>query len=157
MDSSILLELIPQELKSKTGITALSEVIETPIIGLYFSAHWCPPCRGFTPILSEFYKKVNEEKKQIEIIFVSCDRDSKSFDEYYNNMPWLTIPFDNEMRNTISEAFGINGIPALLIFDNKGNLIDTDGRNLVQKMKGSGFNKENSEKIIQSWSDKIKK
>ena len=157
MDSSILLELLPQELKSKTGITALSEVTETPIIGLYFSAHWCPPCRGFTPILSEFYKKVNEEKKQIEIIFVSCDRDLKSFNEYYDSMPWLTIPFENEMRDTISEAFGINGIPALLIFDNKGNLIDTDGRNLVQKMKGSGFNKENSEKIIQSWSDKIKK
>ena len=153
MESSILLELLPQELKSKTGIKALSEITETPIIGLYFSAHWCPPCRIFTPILSEFYKKVNEEKKQIEIIFISCDRDTKSFNEYYDSMPWLTVPFENEMRDTISEAFEINGIPALLIFDNKGNLIDTNGRNTVQKMKGNGFNKENTRKIIQSWSE----
>ena len=72
-------------------------------------------------------------------------------------MPWLTVPFENEMRDTISEAFEINGIPALLIFDNKGNLIDTNGRNTVQKMKGNGFNKENTGKIIQSWSEKIKK
>ena len=157
MESSILLELLPQELKSKTGIKALSEITETPIIGLYFSAHWCPPCRIFTPILSEFYKKVNEEKKQIEIIFISCDRDTKSFNEYYDSMPWLTVPFENEMRDTISEAFEINGIPTLLIFDNKGNLIETNGRNTVQKMKGNGFNKENTGKIIQSWSEKIKK
>ena len=26
------------------------------VIGLYFSAHWCPPCRGFTPILKNFYE-----------------------------------------------------------------------------------------------------
>ena len=157
MDSSILLDLLPQELKSKSGITALSEVTESPIIGLYFSAHWCPPCRGFTPVLSEFYKKVNEEKKQIEIIFVSCDRDSKSFDEYYNNMPWLTIPFDNEMRNTISEAFGINGIPALLIFDNKGNMVDQDGRDIVEKNKNSGYTKESADKVIKEWMSKVKK
>ncbi len=22
---------------------------------LYFSAHWCPPCKRFTPVLSEWY------------------------------------------------------------------------------------------------------
>ena len=157
MDSSILIQLLPPELKSKNGIEALSEVLESPLIGIYFSAHWCPPCRGFTPVLSEFYKKANEEKKQIEIVFASCDRDLNSFNEYYESMPWVAINFEDEMKDTIAEAFEINGIPALLIFDNKGNLIDTDGRNVVQKMKGSGFNKENSGKIIQSWSDKNKK
>ena len=60
---SILLDLLPQELKSKEGIAALSEVTEAPLIGIYFSAHWCPPCRGFTPVLSEFYKVANQEKK----------------------------------------------------------------------------------------------
>ena len=154
---SILLDLLPQELKSKEGIAALSEVTEAPLIGIYFSAHWCPPCRGFTPILSEFYKVANQEKKQIEIVFVSCDRDSKSFNEYYDSMPWIAVPFENEMKDTISEAFGINGIPAFLVFDNKGNLIDQDARTIVQKSKGSGFNKESADKIIEGWNSKIKK
>ena len=32
--------------------------LEGKVIGIYFSAHWCPPCRGFTPKLVEWYGKV---------------------------------------------------------------------------------------------------
>lgn len=28
-------------------------------IGIYFSAHWCPPCRSFTPELVNTYEKLN--------------------------------------------------------------------------------------------------
>ena len=37
----------------------------------YFSAHWCPPCRAFTPKLVEFYNAQEGKKKNFEIIFVS--------------------------------------------------------------------------------------
>lgn len=30
---------------------------------LYFSAFWCPPCQNFTPVLKEFYMKVNQVPK----------------------------------------------------------------------------------------------
>jgi len=62
--------------------------------GLYFSAHWCPPCRGFTPELAKFY---NEMKKKVgdklEIVFISSDRSEADWKGYFAEMPWLALPF----------------------------------------------------------------
>jgi len=33
------------------------------IVCLYFSAFWCPPCQNFTPVLKDFYLKVNKVPK----------------------------------------------------------------------------------------------
>ena len=53
------------------------------LIGIYFSAHWCPPCRNFTPKLSNLYKQWKENGKKIEIFFASSDKDQHSFEEYF--------------------------------------------------------------------------
>lgn len=51
----------------------LSELIgDKNCILLYFSAHWCPPCRKFTPLLAEGYK--NSTKNNYDMIFISHDR-----------------------------------------------------------------------------------
>jgi nucleoredoxin len=54
----------------------------------------CPPCRGFTPQLVQFYNK-HHVSKNFEIIFVSSDQDEAHFNEYYNEMPWLALTFSN--------------------------------------------------------------
>lgn len=41
--------------KGTTPITAEEALDNVEIICYYFSAHWCPPCRMFTPILADFY------------------------------------------------------------------------------------------------------
>jgi len=33
------------------------------IVAMFFSAHWAPPCRGFTPVLEDFYEIVNKVEK----------------------------------------------------------------------------------------------
>ena len=57
----------------------------------------CPPLfRAFTPELAEWYKKFKKTTNgsKFDIVFVSSDRDQGSFDEYYGEMPWLALPYD---------------------------------------------------------------
>eukprot|EP00494_Astrolonche_serrata_P006557 UN06581 len=107
------------------------EHLKGKTIGLYFSAHWCGPCRQFTPELAKYYKKMKELKKPFEIVFCSSDRDQKSFDEYYKTMPWMAIPYKyRDMKDALSERFGIRGIPALIIVDENFDVITANGRGI---------------------------
>ena len=38
-----------------TQVSAESALEAKKVVAFYFSAHWCPPCRNFTPILGDFY------------------------------------------------------------------------------------------------------
>lgn len=46
-----------RKLLTKSGkVIGADDVLrDKKLILFYFSAHWCPPCRAFTPILCEFY------------------------------------------------------------------------------------------------------
>ena len=96
-------------------------------IMLYFSAHWCPPCRQFTPVLISKY--MNRKDKSVEVIFISSDQDQTAFDQYFGDIPWSALPFQNRsLKNMISTKFGVRGIPSLVILDGNGALITTEGR-----------------------------
>uniref|UniRef100_A0A7R9Y9G1 Thioredoxin domain-containing protein n=2 Tax=Pinguiococcus pyrenoidosus TaxID=172671 RepID=A0A7R9Y9G1_9STRA len=95
----------------------------------YFSAHWCPPCKRFTPKLIEWYNKRKAAgNDDVEVIFMTNDRDQASFEEYYGDMPWLAVPFED--RHTVvqkmSKALGVQGIPTLVLFDAENNLLNND-------------------------------
>ena len=66
-------EFLGNSFVTKAG-NAGPEVLENvKVIGVYFSAHWCPPCRTFTPQLAEWYNAINSSGKVLEIVFASCD------------------------------------------------------------------------------------
>merc|ERR1719446_1348642 len=103
-------------------------------VALYFSAHWCPPCRGFTPKLAEWYKK-DLAAKGLEVVFVSSDKDEKAFSEYFGEQPWLALPFENrKKKEELSKKYKVQGIPSLVILDAvTGAVITKDGRSAVSK------------------------
>jgi nucleoredoxin len=103
-------------------------------VGLYFSAHWCPPCRGFTPKLAEFYTK-DLQAKGLEVVFLSSDRDEASFNEYFAEMPWLAVPYsERKTKDACSRKFKVQGIPSFVILNpTTGELITDDGRSAVMK------------------------
>ncbi|CAK9055356.1 Nucleoredoxin [Durusdinium trenchii] len=100
-------------------------------VALYFSAHWCPPCRGFTPKLAEAYTS-HLKDKGLEVIFVSSDRDDASWKEYCGEMPWLALP--REAKGPVASKFKVRGIPTMIILDpTDGSIITEDGRSAVMK------------------------
>ena len=66
------------------------------VVGLYFSAHWCPPCRAFTPQLIQWYNNVKKGSngEKFEIVFLSSDKDKHEFEEYFHEMPWYAVPYE---------------------------------------------------------------
>jgi len=94
-------------------------------LGLYFSAHWCGPCRGFTPILAEFYAG---KKDDLEIVFVSSDKSDAEFASYWGEHPWLALPYaDRARRNALSTKFKVKGIPTLVLISPTGETLTTKG------------------------------
>ena len=114
-------ELLGSQLLSKNGLIPIEELSKFKYVLLYFSAHWCPPCRGFTPKLSMFYDAVNEQNKDLEVVFVSVDRTPEQFNEYYEEMDWLAVPFtESAKRGQLAQNFKIQGLPALFLVDKNG-------------------------------------
>lgn len=110
-----------------------ASVLKDKVVGIYFSAHWCGPCRSFTPDLIKAYKE-HSSKKNFEVVFASSDSDKKSFESYYKDMPWLALDFDDrDLKNTLSKKYGVQGIPTLVILDSDGTVITSQGRMKVGK------------------------
>ncbi|KAJ3673195.1 hypothetical protein LUZ60_006569 [Juncus effusus] len=123
--------------------------LKSKIIGLYFSASWCGPCRNFTPKLIETYYDLSQSKP-FEVIFISSDNDDESFKSYFSKMPWLAIPFsDSETRNKLSETFKIIGIPTLAVIEGQnGNLVTDDSVGAVME-HGSGAYPFTHERLVE--------
>jgi nucleoredoxin len=97
------------------------------LIAFYFSAHWCAPCRKFTPQLVDYYNRVAAQHPEFEIVFYSLDKSSFAFETYMReaNMPWLAIDYAKVKGK---EAIGKNagdGIPSLVLVDSAGNVISS--------------------------------
>jgi len=84
-----LVHLLGEKLMSESGEISTAEALASKCaVALYFSAHWCPPCKGFTPKLAEWYTK-SLKSKGLEIVFVSSDKDEAAFKEYFGSSCFL--------------------------------------------------------------------
>ncbi|TYZ64565.1 hypothetical protein PybrP1_008632 [[Pythium] brassicae (nom. inval.)] len=128
--------LLETELMTKTsGVTPTSQALSgKKIIGLYFSGSYCPPCRKFTPVLELVYDEVKERGvEDFEIVFVSSDRTEEKFVEYYADMPWLALPYEKRLlKADLCDKFGVRTVPTLIFFNDKGEMVERQGRNFIQ-------------------------
>uniref|UniRef100_A0A8C5QRN0 Nucleoredoxin n=1 Tax=Leptobrachium leishanense TaxID=445787 RepID=A0A8C5QRN0_9ANUR len=122
-------EVIAGPLIRSNGQSQESSTLDGSYVGVYFSAHWCPPCRSLTRVLVETYRKIKESGQKFEIVLVSADRSEESFKQYFSEMPWLAVPYSDEARRSrLNRLYGIQGIPNLIILDPNGEVLTRQGR-----------------------------
>ena len=117
--------------------TTAENIASKQLVGLFFSASWCPPCKAFLPILTEFYKEINfdtPENPQFDVIFMSHDQDEGKMKEYFEKMPWRAIKWMDERYHKFKGMYSVTGIPKLIIVTPEGAEITREGRtDVVEK------------------------
>ncbi|CAA2986345.1 probable nucleoredoxin 1 [Olea europaea subsp. europaea] len=149
----------------KEGVKVrVSELVGKNIL-LYFSAHWCPPCRAFLPKLIEAYHEIKAKDDKFEVIFISSDRDQISFDEFFSTMPWLAIPFGDKRKLSLSRLFKVQGIPTLVAVGPTGKTVTTGAINLITYHGADAYPfteerikeiEEHYEKMAEEWPKKVR-
>ena len=137
-------ELIGTELVDAKGNKVETSSLAGKVIGLYFSASWCGPCKMFTP---ELVKLRDRNDDKFEVVFVSSDRSAEDQQEYMKDydMEWPAIPYESPLREQLGGKYEIRGIPSLVIIDDQGNLVTKDGRS---EMSGSD---SDARKALREW------
>ena len=136
--SAGLEELFPGKLLDSDGKEVSKDVIAGKTVGIYFSAHWCPPCRTFTPSLVKFR---DEHKDDFEIVFVSSDKNEAAQRSYMKEtkMKFLAVKFGSEDIKNLKARYKVRGIPSLIIVGPDGKTITTDGRGDVSKKSATAL------------------
>lgn len=132
---------LPASLRNGDATVSTDEALAgAEYVALYFSAHWCAPCRGFTPRLSDFVA-ANADRLKLKVVFVSADRSEKEFDDYRASMSFkLALPFGVPEKAALNEKYEVEGIPTLVLLDAHGKVVTADARDgVMEHPDGAGF------------------
>lgn len=134
--------------QAKSEVATAASLTGARFTGIYFGAHWAPPCRLFTKTLAEFYENANKGARQFEVVFVSVDGNEAAFERNFAEMPWLAVEYKDTARiASLKQRYGINGLPTLVILDQDGQQVNDDGRQDILN---------NNLEALEMW-DKIRK
>mmetsp|Transcript_21572 Transcript_21572/g.66263 ORF Transcript_21572/g.66263 Transcript_21572/m.66263 type:complete len:102 (-) Transcript_21572:112-417(-) len=76
--------------------------------------------------LAQDYKLVKAAGRDVEVVWLSCERDVASFWATLRGYPWPAVPFDSPLREQALSKFQVRGIPRLVILGPDGRVVDND-------------------------------
>lgn len=110
-------------LKSDGTEVGINE-LEGKYIGVLLSATWHWQCRRFQQMLEYLYEKLVAQGKNFEIIDM----------DFSGDVPWLCMPQKSwEAKQKLGEAFRVEQCPMFVIIDPEGNVVTTEGVEIVTK------------------------
>ena len=116
-----------------------------------FWATWCGPCLQEMPNVVRHYNAYHD--KGFVVVGISLDESEEELKEFVKDrkIPWVNLfdenPDNQGWNNPIARTYGISGIPACILVDQKGNVVSLNARGpklgqLLQKLLGPADVKE---------------
>jgi hypothetical protein len=81
----------------------------------------------FTPTLIELYNNALEANKKVEVVYVPCDVKQEQFEEFFETMPWLSLPFGDPTVAHLRAKFRVSITPKVVIMAQNGQVVTDDG------------------------------
>ena len=100
-----------------------------------FWASWCGPCRAEMPNVTACYEKYHA--KGLDIVAISFDTNKDAWLRAINTMkmPWVHLSDLAGWNSLGAKTYDIKGIPANILLDGEGNIIDIDLRDYMLEDK----------------------
>jgi peroxiredoxin len=98
---------------------SLSALIAEGKTLLVFFASWCPHCGSEAPDIERFYRENIEEYSVLGISSGEPRRDAAKFAERLG----LTYPIALDTNLSVTRAYNVRAIPALLLIDENGVIV----------------------------------
>jgi nucleoredoxin len=74
----------------------------------------------------------------IEIIYISSDKTNIEFNEYWENMPFPGLSYDNrEKKEELVKKYNVDKIPTLIFINQNDELITNDGKKIIEDSNGN--------------------
>ena len=125
--------VLPDILFNSEGDEVSLKELDDKIIGLYFSASWCGPCRKFSPRLIEFRNKFSDK---FEVILIGADGSDKAQLNYMKKylMPWPAMKNKSIEAKHAGKVVKVEFIPYLVIIDRDGDILTKEGKKDIERL-----------------------
>jgi peroxiredoxin len=120
---------------TKGNTTSLSS-LKGKVVLVDFWASWCRPCRASIPAVIKLYNQY--KTKGFEVFGVSIDEKKKDWLKAItqDNITYMQVNDKAGWYAKVTEAYGVNEIPATFLLDKKGEIVgvNLEGPELEKKI-----------------------
>ncbi|KAG6474558.1 hypothetical protein ZIOFF_068496 [Zingiber officinale] len=103
------------------------------VVGIYFTFGSLGSGDEFTKLLVEMYQKMKENGENFEVVQINLDDDESSYDQEFDDTPWLAIPFKDKICDKLARYFELQTIPTLVIIGSDGKTVHSNAAELIEE------------------------
>jgi thiol-disulfide isomerase/thioredoxin len=122
----------PYTLKDIKGKIVKLDDFKGKVVYVDFWASWCGPCRQMFPFSKQLHEKLSDkQKKEIVFLYISIDGAEDSWKNGVEQLGLdngINVISPGNWQSEVVKYFQISSIPRYMIFDKKGNLVDSNAK-----------------------------